>query len=168
MFYKNNTIGVNYVSHKNDKRSTASARELVRGLMECLKEKPMNAITVSDIHRATGVSRATFYRLFDTPAKSFGAYMHKNESSLKRWIAYRQGGNDDIQKPWNVGKAKRHTGRQEQNGPSFGSLFQHKASSMIQPTQEPMKNRKANIRILLIRLPLSAQFADSNGNTVNA
>ena len=52
---------------KSDKRSQASAEQIVRGLEECLKTKPMKAITVSDLHRATGISRATFYRLFDTP-----------------------------------------------------------------------------------------------------
>lgn len=52
---------------KEDRRSQASAAEIVRGLQECLKSEPLRAITVSDIHRATGISRATFYRLFDTP-----------------------------------------------------------------------------------------------------
>lgn len=52
---------------KSDKRSQASAQEIVRGLEECLKTKQLKSITVSDIHRVTGVSRATFYRLFDTP-----------------------------------------------------------------------------------------------------
>lgn len=52
---------------KEDRRSQASAAEIVRGLQECLKSGPLRAITVSDIHRATGISRATFYRLFDNP-----------------------------------------------------------------------------------------------------
>lgn len=52
---------------KSDKRSQASAAEIVRGLEACLKTKSLKAITVSDIHRVTGISRATFYRLFDTP-----------------------------------------------------------------------------------------------------
>ena len=52
---------------KPDKRSQASAAEIVRGLEECLKTKPLKAITVSDLYRVTGISRATFYRLFDTP-----------------------------------------------------------------------------------------------------
>lgn len=52
---------------KSDKRSQVSAAEIVRGLGECLKTKNLKSITVSDIHRATGISRATFYRLFDTP-----------------------------------------------------------------------------------------------------
>lgn len=52
---------------KEDKRSQASAAEIARGLGECLKTKSLKFITVSDIHRATGISRATFYRLFDTP-----------------------------------------------------------------------------------------------------
>ena len=52
---------------KPDKRSQSSAAQIVRGLQECLKSAPLKAITVSDIYRATGISRATFYRLFDTP-----------------------------------------------------------------------------------------------------
>ena len=52
---------------KPDRRSQASAEEIVRGLLECLKTSPLKNITVSDLHRVTGVSRATFYRLFDTP-----------------------------------------------------------------------------------------------------
>lgn len=52
---------------KSDKRSQASAAQIVRGLEECLKSIPLNTVTVSDIHRVTGISRATFYRLFDTP-----------------------------------------------------------------------------------------------------
>lgn len=51
---------------KLDKRSQASADELARGLNLCMKTMPLSAITVTDLHRVTGVSRATFYRLFDT------------------------------------------------------------------------------------------------------
>jgi len=52
---------------KSDQRSQASAAVIVRGLQECLKTTPLKSITVTDIHRVTGISRATFYRLFDTP-----------------------------------------------------------------------------------------------------
>lgn len=52
---------------KKDKRSQTSAQEIATGFLSCLRTTPLNAITVSDIHRATGISRATFYRLFDTP-----------------------------------------------------------------------------------------------------
>lgn len=52
---------------KTDKRSQTSASQIVQGLQECLKTTPLKAVTVSDIHRVTGISRATFYRLFDTP-----------------------------------------------------------------------------------------------------
>lgn len=51
---------------KSDKRSQASANELARGLNICLKTMPLSTVTVSDLHRVTGISRATFYRLFDT------------------------------------------------------------------------------------------------------
>jgi len=52
---------------KEDRRSQASAAAVVRGLQDCLKVKPLKSVTVSDLHKATGISRATFYRLFDTP-----------------------------------------------------------------------------------------------------
>jgi len=52
---------------KSDRRSRTSAEGIVRGLQECLKTIPLKSVTVSDIHRVTGISRATFYRLFDTP-----------------------------------------------------------------------------------------------------
>lgn len=52
---------------KSDRRSRASAAEIVRGLQTCLKTQPLRTVTVTDIHRATGISRTTFYRLFDTP-----------------------------------------------------------------------------------------------------
>jgi len=52
---------------KSDQRSQSSAAVIVRGLQECLKSTPLKAITVTDIHRVTGISRATFYRLFDNP-----------------------------------------------------------------------------------------------------
>jgi len=52
---------------KPDKRSRSSAEAIVRGYLSCLKTTPMNAVTVTDIHKASGISRATFYRLFDTP-----------------------------------------------------------------------------------------------------
>lgn len=50
-----------------DKRVTASAERIVNGLLKCLERKSFNEISVSDIAREAGVSRATFYRLFDTP-----------------------------------------------------------------------------------------------------
>ena len=52
---------------KSDRRSQASAAQIVLGLQECLKTTPLKSITVTDIHRVTGISRATFYRLFDNP-----------------------------------------------------------------------------------------------------
>ena len=51
---------------KSDLRSRHTAGEISRGLLECLKEQPLVSITITDIHRRTGISRATFYRLFDT------------------------------------------------------------------------------------------------------
>ena len=44
-----------------------TAANLGQGLLRCLENKPLHEVTISDLHSATGVSRATFYRLFDAP-----------------------------------------------------------------------------------------------------
>lgn len=48
-------------------RTHHTAGEIKRGLLLCLQEKALSDITVSDIYRVTGISRSTFYRLFDSP-----------------------------------------------------------------------------------------------------
>ncbi len=50
---------------KPDKRSQKSARLVCAGLLECLKDKPFDKVTITDIQRASSVGRPTFYRLFD-------------------------------------------------------------------------------------------------------
>lgn len=35
--------------------------------MECLRKEKLSQISVTDISRASGISRATFYRIFDSP-----------------------------------------------------------------------------------------------------
>lgn len=50
---------------KNDKRAYRSAELISQGLIKCINEKDFIDITVSDVQRASGVGRATFYRLFD-------------------------------------------------------------------------------------------------------
>lgn len=50
---------------QNDKRAQKSARLICEGFLQCLNEKNIDQITISDIQRASSVSRATFYRLFD-------------------------------------------------------------------------------------------------------
>ncbi|MCH3967878.1 MAG: TetR/AcrR family transcriptional regulator [Atopobiaceae bacterium] len=52
-----------HISH--DKRSERSAETIYEGLLRCLEEKPFDRITVSDLQRASGVARTTFYRCFD-------------------------------------------------------------------------------------------------------
>ena len=49
----------------DDIRSQKSAALLTEGLMICSKKKPFDQITISDLQKASSVSRATFYRLFD-------------------------------------------------------------------------------------------------------
>lgn len=49
----------------NDKRTIRSATHIYAGLQACLKTKSFEEITITDIQKASGVSRSTFYRLFD-------------------------------------------------------------------------------------------------------
>ncbi|MGI6033477.1 MAG: TetR/AcrR family transcriptional regulator [Coriobacteriales bacterium] len=49
----------------NDKRTRNSAELIYKGLLTCLKEKRFEQVTVSDLQRASGVARSTFYRSFD-------------------------------------------------------------------------------------------------------
>ncbi len=50
---------------KEGKRTKQSAELIVNGLISCMREKNFNDITITDIQKASGVGRATFYRLFD-------------------------------------------------------------------------------------------------------
>ena len=52
---------------KNDKRIEKSVAAICDGLYQCLKEKSFSSLTVNEITEAAGVSRATFYRIFDSP-----------------------------------------------------------------------------------------------------
>ncbi len=44
-----------------------SAGKIASALIECLKTKPVMKVNVAELALAAGVSRATFYRIFDTP-----------------------------------------------------------------------------------------------------
>ena len=48
-----------------DKRARKSAELIYDALLMCLDEKSFDQITVSDLQRASGVARSTFYRAFD-------------------------------------------------------------------------------------------------------
>ncbi len=48
-----------------DKRARTSALKIYKSLRRLLFVKPLNEISVTDIKNECGVSRATFYRLFD-------------------------------------------------------------------------------------------------------
>ena len=49
-----------------DKRAQKSAELIWQGMEQCLREKPLNKLRISDINQKSYVSRATFYRLFDS------------------------------------------------------------------------------------------------------
>lgn len=49
----------------NDKRKTQSAKLVCKGLEELIQTQGYNDITITNIVNASGVGRATFYRLFD-------------------------------------------------------------------------------------------------------
>lgn len=52
----------------DDKRAKQSAELIYSGLCDCLTRKSFDQITVTDLQRASGVARTTFYRAFDNPA----------------------------------------------------------------------------------------------------
>lgn len=49
----------------NDKRAKKSAELIYQGLLACLEHKSFDQITVTDLQKASGVARTTFYRAFD-------------------------------------------------------------------------------------------------------
>lgn len=49
-----------------DKRSQKSAELIWKGMEECLREKSLDKLRITDINQKSFVSRATFYRLFDS------------------------------------------------------------------------------------------------------
>lgn len=50
---------------KEDKRAHASAELIYEGLVQCLRWKSFEFVTVTDVLRISGVGRTTFYRNFD-------------------------------------------------------------------------------------------------------
>lgn len=50
----------------NNARTKKTAQLICDALGKCLEEKPLDKIRVNDIHEKCYVSRATFYRLFDS------------------------------------------------------------------------------------------------------
>lgn len=52
---------------KEDPRSQKTAETLALAMFQLLQTKALSEISVSDLYRATGIARSTFYRLFDTP-----------------------------------------------------------------------------------------------------
>lgn len=50
---------------KNDKRAQKSAELIYDGLSDLIEKKSYDMITITDIQKASGVGRATFYRSFD-------------------------------------------------------------------------------------------------------
>lgn len=50
----------------NDKRAQKSAELIWQGMEQCLRKKPFHKLRISDINQESYISRATFYRLFDS------------------------------------------------------------------------------------------------------
>lgn len=50
----------------NDIRSKKSADLIWNGMKKCLLEKSLDKLHITDIYQKSFVSRATFYRLFDS------------------------------------------------------------------------------------------------------
>lgn len=72
-----------HISH--DKRAQTSAQMISKGLYICLKNKNINEISVTDICIESKVSRATFYRLFDT---SIDILKWSCDNTYKNMVSY--------------------------------------------------------------------------------
>lgn len=48
-----------------DKRSRQSAQLIYDGLLKCMDAKAFDRVTITDVQKASGVARTTFYRCFD-------------------------------------------------------------------------------------------------------
>lgn len=48
-----------------DIRTKNSAQQIYNALIHCAKRKPFHEITIAELHKEYGISRTTFYRLFD-------------------------------------------------------------------------------------------------------
>ena len=66
LFYKYNTRGREVFHIKDDKRSQTSAKMIVEALDVCLRRHPFENVSITELCAQATVSRATFYRLFDT------------------------------------------------------------------------------------------------------
>jgi AcrR family transcriptional regulator len=49
----------------NNRRAEKSAELIYQGLLTCLKHKNFDQVTITDLQKASGVARTTFYRAFD-------------------------------------------------------------------------------------------------------
>lgn len=66
----------------NDKRAVESAHKICSALERLLENYPFERINVSQICAEAGVSRPTFYRLFDIPADIIHWYCDTQSKSL--------------------------------------------------------------------------------------
>lgn len=65
-------------SHKNSKKNQANiiAKECMTGaLIKLLEEKPLSAISISELTERAGVSRMTYYRNYHTKEDIFAVYL---------------------------------------------------------------------------------------------
>ncbi len=60
---------------------------MVRALIELLKEKPLSAITVTEITQKAGVARMTFYRNYSTKEEIFEKYLDYLFEQFHRTVA---------------------------------------------------------------------------------
>lgn len=67
--------------------STFLMRCMAKALIELLKEKPLSAISVTDITQKAGVSRMTFYRNYSSKEEILDKYMDYQFEQFHRMVA---------------------------------------------------------------------------------
>ena len=73
---------------KNDKRARASTELICAGLLACMKEKPFARITITDVQRASTVSRSTLLcdRGFQAVFSEYNALPPEQRGSLAKAV----------------------------------------------------------------------------------
>lgn len=72
---------------KEDRRMKQSAGKLLESMFVLLRSKGFGYVSVSDLRKHSGVSRSTFYRLFDTPVDIIAWGCDQYASTLKEEYA---------------------------------------------------------------------------------
>lgn len=83
---KNGTKGENVSPFSNERRNAYVVEHLTSSMLELLKEKPLNEISISELCGMAGVGRTSFYRNYEEKEDIIKAYVeHLFQDWVGRW-----------------------------------------------------------------------------------